>query len=214
MYLASWLLVNVRFIKSDKFSYFLLILSAVANVVFLTRGLYITGELREMYLSKPSSVAVSLLLFYRYISFIALAILWLSARKSFKAFNSSYLLQVIFSCLFNLTLLTLISNEFINWMDLAGFKNQYKSGLSLIGGAYALALIFAGIIKNKKYLRISAMILFGVILFKLFFYDLASLSTISKTIVLVLSGILLLVASFFYNKYKDLLAGKEESQKQ
>ncbi|MEJ7676785.1 MAG: hypothetical protein WKG06_02685 [Segetibacter sp.] len=55
------------------------------------------------------------------------------------------------------------------------------------------------------------MILFSVTLFKLFFYDLASLSTISKTIVLVLLGILLLFASFLYNKYKDLLAGKEGS---
>lgn len=212
MYFAFWLFAIVRFIKKAKVSYFLLVLSAIVDIVFLTRGLYLTGELREIYLSGQSSIAVSSILFYRYISFAALAILWISARKSFKAFNPSYSLQVAFSSLFNLTHLTVISNEFINWMDLAGYQNQYKLGLSLIGGAYALALIFAGIIKNKKYLRISAMILFGITLFKLFFYDLASLSTISKTVVLVLSGILLLFASFLYNKYKDLLAGKEESQ--
>ena len=213
MYFALGLFVNVRFIKKEKFCYFLLILSAIVDMVFLTRGLYLTGELREIYLSAPSSIALSSLLFYRYVSFAALAILWISAHKSFKTFNPSYSFQVAFSSLFNLTLLTVISNEFIQWMDVAGYQNQYKLGLSLIGGAYALTLIFAGIIKNKKYLRISAMILFGITLFKLFFYDLASLSTISKTVVLVLSGILLLFASFLYNKYKDLPAGKEESGK-
>jgi uncharacterized membrane protein len=95
-------------------------------------------------------------------------------------------------------------------MDLAGYSNQYKLGLSIICSAYALALIFAGIIKKKKHLRIAGMSLFGLTLLKLFFYDLASLSTISKTIVLLMLGILLLVASFLYNKYKDLLFTKEE----
>lgn len=95
-------------------------------------------------------------------------------------------------------------------MDLAGYSNQYKLGLSIICGMYALALIFAGIIRKKKHLRIGGMCLFGLTLLKLFFYDLASLSTISKTIVLLMLGILLLVASFLYNKYKDLLFTKEE----
>jgi uncharacterized membrane protein len=90
-------------------------------------------------------------------------------------------------------------------MDVAGYSNQYKLGLSIICGVYALALIFIGILKKEKHLRIGGMFLFGLTLLKLFFYDLASLSTISKTIVLVLLGILLLVASFLYNKYKSLL---------
>ncbi len=177
--------------------------------MFITRGLYLAGELRESYLSKPSSADFSSVISVRYLSLAALAILWLSAHKSMKIFNPGYSVQVAFSFLFNLTLLTVISNEFIQWMDVAGYQNQYKLGLSLICGSYALALVFAGIIKNKKHLRISAMVLFSITLLKLFFYDLVSLSTISKTIVLVLLGILLLFASFLYNKYKDLLSGKE-----
>jgi uncharacterized membrane protein len=108
-------------------------------------------------------------------------------------------------------LLAVICNEFINWMDLAGYSNQYKLGLSIICGLYALALIFVGIQRKKKYLRIGGMFLFGLTLLKLFFYDLASLSTISKTIVLLMLGILLLIASFLYNKYKDLLFTKDEA---
>lgn len=202
-------LIITRWIKKEKFVYLLLLIAAIADVVFITRGLYLAGELRENYLSKSSSITFGSLLTVRYLAFAALAVLWGSALKSIKTIKPAYSFQVAFSSLFNLTLLTVICNEFIHWMDLAGYQNQYKLGLSLICGAYALALIFAGIIKSRKHLRISAMVLFSVTLFKLFFYDLASLSTISKTIVLVLLGITLLFASFLYNKYKDLLSGKE-----
>lgn len=209
IYAAIWLFTNTELIKKEKNHHFLLLSAAIVNVALLTRGLYLSGELREFYLAGKSAITFSSLLFYRYVSFVALAILWMVAYRSVRIFKPGYSFYVAFSCLFNLTLLTIISNEFINWMDFAGYQNQYKLGLSLIGGGYALALIFAGIIRKKKHLRISAMILFGITLFKLFFYDLASLSTISKTIVLVLLGILLLFASFLYNKYKDLLAVKE-----
>jgi uncharacterized membrane protein len=42
-------------------------------------------------------------------------------------------------------------------------------------------------------------------LVKLFFYDISHLGTISKTIVFVSLGVLLLIVSFLYNKYKDLI---------
>ena len=49
------------------------------------------------------------------------------------------------------------------------------------------------------------MVLFGITLVKLFLYDIATMTTIGKTIVFVLLGILLLIISFLYNKYKHLL---------
>lgn len=210
LYCAIWLYVDAKLIRKENLHYLLLIVSAIVNIVFLLNGLYIIGELREKYLSKTFAGSSGWLISIRYFSFGALAILWLAASKAIKAFKPTYYFQTIISCLFNLTLLSVISNEFIHWMDLNGYQNQYKLGLSLICGGYAAALIFAGILKKKKHLRIAAMVLFSVTLLKLFFYDLASLSTISKTIVLVLLGILLLFASFLYNKYKDFLFGKEE----
>ena len=209
LYFAAWLFINARWVKKENLHHLLLLVAAVVNVIFLTRGLYLAGELRENYLKAASGNFGSILL-VRYLSFAGLAFLWLSIYSSMTVFRAAYSLQVTFSSLFNLTFLTIISNEFIQWMDFAGYKDQYKLGLSLICGAYALTLIFFGITKRKKHLRISAMVLFSITLLKLFFYDLASLSTISKTIVLVLLGILLLFASFLYNKYKDLLSGKEE----
>ncbi|WP_205944086.1 DUF2339 domain-containing protein [Pedobacter sp. HDW13] len=66
--------------------------------------------------------------------------------------------------------------------------------------------------KNKKHLRIGAMVLFGITLIKLFVYDIAYLSTISKTIVFVSLGILLLIISFLYNKYKHLIIDDVETK--
>jgi len=54
-------------------------------------------------------------------------------------------------------------------------------------------------------------VLFAVTLIKLFFYDIAELDTISKTVVFLSLGILLLIISFLYNKYKDLIFEKNEN---
>ena len=55
-----------------------------------------------------------------------------------------------------------------------------------------------------------AMVLFGVTLLKLFLYDIASMNTITKTIVFVSLGILLLIISFLYNKYKHKISDEHE----
>ncbi len=210
VYVAVLIYVNSGWFKKAQIRSLLLFAAAVANMVMVIKGLYALGELRENYLQQIGSSPSKWLIIIRYFCVIALAILWISAWRDIKASYTSSSLWIFFSLLFNFTLLSLICNEFINWMDLAGYSNQYKLGLSIICGVYALALIFAGIIRKKKHLRMGGMCLFGLTLLKLFFYDLSSLSTISKTIVLLMLGILLLVASFLYNKYKDLLFTKEE----
>jgi len=210
LYFAAWFFMNSRFIKNEKLHHLLLVLSLFVNAAFLFSGLYAIGELRDYYIANVGNPSKTLLVI-RYFSFAGLAILWLSAWNAFKVFKPAEFLQRCISTVFNITLLSVISNEFIHWMDLSGYQNQYKLGLSLICGGYALALLFVGMVKKKKHLRISAIVLFAATLLKLFFYDLEALSTISKTIVLVLLGILLLVASFLYNKYKDLLFTNEDA---
>jgi uncharacterized membrane protein len=69
-----------------------------------------------------------------------------------------------------------------------------------------------GIWKNKQYLRIGAIALFGVTLLKLFFYDISHLNTIAKTVVFVSLGIILLIISFLYNKYKNQITDEDESE--
>jgi uncharacterized membrane protein len=88
-------------------------------------------------------------------------------------------------------------------MDIAGFDDSYKLGLSILWGSFSLGLVFYGILKSNRLLRVASLFLFGVTLVKLFFYDITHLSTISKTVVFMVLGILLLTISFIYNKYRD-----------
>jgi uncharacterized membrane protein len=88
----------------------------------------------------------------------------------------------------------------------AGYIEVYKSGLSILWGVYAFIFISYGIWKKKKHIRIGAMLLFAITLIKLVFYDLSHLETIPKTIVFVLLGVLLLIISFLYNKFKHFIA--------
>ena len=96
-------------------------------------------------------------------------------------------------------------------MDLGEATQSYKLGLSILWGVYALLLIALGIYKKKKYLRIGAIAVFGITLLKLFFYDISHLETIAKTIVFISLGTLLLIISFLYNKYKDVIADDTEN---
>ena len=121
-----------------------------------------------------------------------------------KWFNNSKT-EKYFSYFFNLTVLTFLCNEFVHWMDIMGYQNQYKLGLSIIAGTYSLLLISYGIYVRKAYLRVSAMVLLAITLGKVIFYDLATFTTVSKTVVLIILGVIMLVASFLYNKYKHVL---------
>jgi uncharacterized membrane protein len=98
----------------------------------------------------------------------------------------------------------------ITWLKINAYPEFDKLGLSIFWGIYSLLLIGLGIFKQKKHIRIAAIVLFGITLLKLFFYDLSHLTSIAKTIVFIALGILLLIISFLYNKYKNTITGTHE----
>ena len=113
--------------------------------------------------------------------------------------------KTAFDYLLYIAILWVLSSELLHILELSGLRTGYKLGLSILWGAYSLFLISIGLWKNKKYLRIGAIALFAITLAKLVFYDLSSLGTISRTIVFISLGTLLLIISFLYNKYKHLI---------
>ncbi|MDX2445106.1 MAG: DUF2339 domain-containing protein, partial [Bacteroidales bacterium] len=193
----------------------LLIVNLSIILLFLGGGLYLLNGLRESYLDPQSSSQFKLSFFYlmliRYVSYGFFALLFYSVyfyviRDNFKAD-----IQNTFEVILSLSIVWVCSSELINGMDLSGSTQPYKLGLSILWGILSLLLIVYGIWKRKKYIRITAIALFGITLFKLFLYDIAHLETIPKTIVFVSLGSLLLVISFLYNKYKHFIF--EESKK-
>jgi uncharacterized membrane protein len=211
--------VNTKKIKSPWLGFINLCLNALILFGFLSIGLYVLSDLRTDYLTQigaESSQRGAFDILIRYISYGFVAGLIYASYQYIKqeflsVIISKELLNLAFDFVSHVALLWIASSELINLTDIFGYRESYKLGLSILWGFYALALIILGIIKRKKSLRIGAIALFAVTLVKLFFYDIADLDTISKTVVFVSLGILLLIISFLYNKYKDLIFDRSES---
>jgi uncharacterized membrane protein len=209
LFAALLAIVNLRKIRSQRLVLLSLGLIFVTVAVFLTEGLYVLGELRESYLEntlaqyyKRSAFSLGI----RYISFAFAAFAILSGSKVIKRDFVKKYSGIVFELLLHTAVLWVVSSELVHWMDISGSTQTYKLGLSILWGVYALFLIALGIRSRKKHLRIGAIVLFGITLIKLFFYDIPHLNTISKTIVLVSLGVLLLIISFLYNKYKHVIS--------
>ncbi len=87
-----------------------------------------------------------------------------------------------------------------------------KAGLSIVWGLLSFAFIWLGMHHGFKTLRIIALFLFGITLFKLFVFDLKNIAPGGKIIAFILLGVLLLTVSFMYQRLKKLIiddAGKK-----
>ena len=186
-------------------------LSFLTMLIFLFQSLYVLSELRENYISHFRTEYFQSSVFnvtIRYVCFIFVAISLATSKLWIRKEPVDEYYKIIFSLLFHLATLWILCSEMLNIMDLMKNTHSYKFGLSILCGIYALMLIVIGIIGKKRYLRIAAITLLGVTLVKLFFYDITRLDTILKTILFLALGILLLLVSFLYNKYKTRLFGE------
>jgi uncharacterized membrane protein len=86
------------------------------------------------------------------------------------------------------------------WSIISGFGAGYKIVLTLLWVSFSVGMIYRGLVKNSALLRITAMVILGVSMLKLFFFDLTRLSTITKVVVFMLVGALLLVGAYFYQR--------------
>jgi hypothetical protein len=201
--------VNFKKLKNQQFGLINLGLITLTLGVFLIQGLYVLSELRESYLEQTLSQYYErnvLNIVIRYISFAFVALTLVACYNYLRQEFIQRDFKIAFDFLLHTAVLWIASSELINWMDISGSTQSYKLGLSILWGIYSLFLIVLGIWKSKKHLRIGAISLFGVTLIKLFFYDISHLDTIAKTIVFVSLGVLLLIISFLYNKYKDIIS--------
>lgn len=214
-FLSLLAFANLKRYKNAALGFANLGLCAAVLLIFLTAGLFTLGALRESYLLQTDAAAFSRGIYHISIRYISLGFAAGLIFAVYKYFRRDFirehiadeLLALAFDFLFYFSLLVIVSSELLHWMEIFGYEDSAKLGLSILWGVYSLGLIVVGIARHKKHLRIAAIALFALTLVKLFFYDIAELGTISKTVVFVSLGILLLVISFLYNKYKNLIFG-------
>jgi hypothetical protein len=207
VFLSVLTFINMKKTKNETLGKINVLLNLLGIVVFLTVGLYQLSALRESYINQPGAKMYDYGAFnigIRYISYTFLGILLylsLQSTKHLELFKIK--LSVITELIIHTVILWVLSSELINILDLSGSNEQHKLGLSILAGLYSFMMVGIGIWKKKQYIRIAAFSLFGLVLVKLFLYDIAQLTTIAKTVVFISLGVILLVISYMYNKFKD-----------
>lgn len=200
--------INFRWFKNRDFDGFLVVANLGMIFLFLLGGLHVLSQLRSSYLSTALSSNYNVSIYHILIRYISIAFFALLLYSHYRFVSLRLKVEVfkkIFDIIFIASIVWISSSELINWLSLSGSTEVYKHGLSILWGVFSLAFIVYGIWKKKKHIRISAIALLGITLIKLFLYDLANLQTVPKTIVFISIGILFLVISFLYNKYKNII---------
>ncbi|MCU0326140.1 MAG: DUF2339 domain-containing protein [Spirosomaceae bacterium] len=144
----------------------------------------------------------------RYLQYILIAILVYFNLQLSEAFSDS--LQIIKKVRYlfiHIVILLVLTYETTTIWMLADAKNaatqaddSTRIGYSVLWAIYGLLMIYLGFRNRSKLFRISGIVLLGIVIIKLFTYDLSDATTITKIILFISVGILLLIASFLYQR--------------
>ncbi|HEX8528454.1 MAG TPA: DUF2339 domain-containing protein, partial [Cytophagales bacterium] len=213
------LLVGTRYFRAGRnWQLALAGLSGLVLAWWLLGGLYASDALRDAYLEGvPDRRAAYLWLRYLVYGGVGLCVGLAGQRVAqlglarpgspwqwYPAAVHVYLVALLSAELVQL-FVWLGGGSVVTWKGLA-----QKVGFSVLWGVYALALVGRGIWRKRKVLRLLGIALFGITLVKLFVFDLGDISKLGKIIAFVGLGVLLLVISFLYQKFKDVILGEDE----
>ncbi len=205
--------INIKKLQNRTLGIVSLVISTLIILEFLLEIVHILEILRGNYLNNTSPVHYPQNWFYigiRYVSFVFVGMLLLAVYRSLKQDFikiPSAMATLYFDTVFYLSLLWIISSELVNVFDIFKLAQAIPIGLSILWGVFALVVVAMGLWKKKKHLRIGAIALLGITLCKLFFYDISDFNSLARTIVFLSLGLLLLIISFLYTKYKSIIDG-------
>lgn len=90
------------------------------------------------------------------------------------------------------------------WTGLSRFLPDFRmGGISIFWSLFALALLLAGISKNRSALRALGLVLLGGVVLKVFFIDLAGLDQLYRIVAFIVLGVVVLVGSFLYFRFSN-----------
>jgi uncharacterized membrane protein len=95
--------------------------------------------------------------------------------------------------------------------ELSRLQNLRQLFLSAGWVVYSIVLMTIGIWKRARFIRMEAIILFGVSILKIFIYDLSFLDTLYRIFSFVGLGVILLAVSYLYQRYGENILGSEDS---
>lgn len=204
--------VNRLSIKSNELTTASLAAIALLAIIFLAPGLRLLHGLSQHYYKQSPDQLIfgAWDVLIRYLVMGAMILLLWQGREAAKIFGERSWTKKTWQLLIHTIVLAMLSAEYLHLTGISGDGGQYKLGLSILWGMYALFLIVWGIYKKQKHLRLAAIVLFVITLVKLFVYDLDESGTVTKTVSFISLGAILLLVSYLYNRYKEVLFGKDE----
>ena len=97
-------------------------------------------------------------------------------------------------------------------VGLYGSQSGARIAVSLLWGVYALALLAFGILRKKKVVRISALILFAVTVLKIFFHDLAGTPALYRIAGCMVTGAVLVAGAWLYARFAQKGDASDENR--
>lgn len=115
--------------------------------------------------------------------------------------------------------LHILSTEIIHIWVLSAYRPGFhwaessrkasKVALPILWSIVSLALMWLGMKKRVKQLRIISLSLFTLTILKLFIYDISNVGQGGKIAAFIILGVILLIVSFMYQKIKDLFVDEK-----
>lgn len=99
------------------------------------------------------------------------------------------------------------------WTGLTHYLPEFRmGGISIFWSLFAFTLLFTGISKNRAVLRRVGLVIMTVVVFKVFFVDLAGLEQLYRIVAFIVLGVIVLICSFLYLKYRHRFSIEEEEK--
>ena len=102
-----------------------------------------------------------------------------------------------------------LTQEVLGWVDRSAERDNLVSvetiSVSILYAVYAFIFIGIGVATRSKVNRIAGLGLIGVVVLKLYLFDVWQLSRVHRTIAFVVLGILLMSTSFLYSRFRGMI---------
>jgi len=214
LYIGGLLLMSRYYFKARGWQVVSLLLGCMVVVSWFSTHLGAMEDIQSVFLTHRSlRWAMSL----RYIAYGSVAFcLYTMVSVAHQALDKRAFGRRYMPVLIHFFVISVLSFELRNLVmlrssePLRAGETILKAGVSILWGIYALGLVVAGIRLKRRLLRLLGIVLLAITLLKLFLMDITFISQLSKIIAFVGLGVLLLLISFLYQRFKDIILADDQ----
>lgn len=141
--------------------------------------------------------------------FIVTAALWINAKVGLKKGKEWF--SHLMAFLTGIYILIFLTFETLTAFFKVFHKGQ-SMAVSVLWAIFAFVLFFTGLKKENRDLKLSGLTLFTIVLFKLFIVDIQHLSALYRVLSFFITGIVLIISSYFYYKLTNKKEVKEDKE--